>query len=305
MAAETSILLSSFNGAAYLREQLDSLLNQSYQNTRIQVRDDGSSDATPALLRKYAAQIGAIDVFFGQHLGIVSSFFWLLERTPATSEYVAFCDQDDVWYLDKIERAVAHLAQLDPDFPALYCSRLEYVDATLRHIGFSRLPARGLSFAGALAENAATGCTIVMNRAARELITGSLPKSCIMHDWWCYLVVAAFGQLVYDESPGLKYRLHGANDTGAAVSLRDDLTRRARRFWSHRKAAFRIHAQAQEFAARFGERLVADKRCLLEGFLSSKDSLASRVRYALNPGVSRQLSADDLLLRALIMMGWY
>ena len=305
MAAEVSVILSSFNGVAYLREQLDSLLGQTYGNLRIQIRDDGSSDQTPGILRDYAARYPNISVSTGDRLGIAASFFRLLGEAPDSSGFFAFCDQDDVWYADKIERAVRQLSAVEQGTPALYCSRLEYVDRELRHLKFSRIPARGLSFASALVENSATGCTVVMNRAARDLIVASLPARCIMHDWWCYLVVAAFGTVIYDEAASLKYRLHAANDTGAAVSFSEDWARRVRRFWSDRKGAFRIHAQAQAFAALFGERLAADKRFLLERFLASKSSLSRRLAYALRPAVYRQSRTDQMILRALVLLGWY
>jgi glycosyltransferase involved in cell wall biosynthesis len=305
MVAEVSVILSSFNGARYLREQLDSLLGQSYPNLLIQVRDDGSSDGTRAILQDYAAQHANIRVDFGERLGIASSFFQLLEHAADGSEYFAFCDQDDVWYPDKIERAVSRLSALKPGIPALYCSRLEYVDADLNHLRFSRIPGRGLSFGSALVENSATGCTVVMNRAARDLIVRAPPGHCIMHDWWCYLVVAAFGVVIYDESPGLKYRLHAGNDTGAAVSFVDDFARRARRFWTNRHDSFRIHAQARAFAQLYADRLATDKRRLLDRFLASKRSGVDRIRFALSPGLHRQTRLDDAILRVLIVLGWY
>jgi glycosyltransferase involved in cell wall biosynthesis len=305
MVAEVSIVLSSFNGARYLREQMDSLLGQTYSNILIQVRDDGSSDKTAAILREYSLRHPNVQVTLGERLGVARSFFQLLKEAGGASEYFAFCDQDDVWYPKKTERAISRLSTVEPDMPALYCSRLEYVDSSLNHLGFSRIPTRGLSFGAAFVENSATGCTVVMNRAARDLVVRGLPEQCIMHDWWCYLVVAAFGVVIFDEAPGLKYRLHAANDTGAAVSPGGDLARRARRFWRERRNAFRIHAQAQEFAVRYASGLANDKRDLLDRFLASNNSLAARIRYALKPGVHRQSRVDDLMLRALIVLGWY
>ncbi len=305
MVPEVSVVLSSYNGAAYLPEQLESLVGQSYPNLAIHVRDDGSSDGTRQLLTSYAASYPHIHLTFGARLGIVGSFFCLLQHCGKDSQYFAFCDQDDVWYPDKIERAISRLSPVDPKIPALYCSRLEYVDRDLAHLKYSTIPARGLSFESALAENSATGCTVVLNRVARDMIVRQLPEKCIMHDWWCYLVVAAFGVVIFDESPGLKYRLHAGNDTGAAVSASGDFARRARRFWTDRRNAFTIHAQAQEFAALYAERLADDKRRLLDRFLASKCSQAARIRYALNPGVHRQSRLDDSILRALIALGWY
>lgn len=305
MVPEVSVVLSSFNGARYLPEQLDSLVGQSYPNLVVQVRDDGSSDETGRVLERYAAKYPNIRVSFGQRLGIAGSFFHLLKHSGETSAYFAFCDQDDVWYLDKIERAVSRLSALDPGTPALYCSRLEYVNQELAHLKYSRIPERGLSFKNALVENIATGCSVVLNRAARDMIVKRLPLKCIMHDWWCYLVVSAFGDVIYDESAGVKYRLHGANDTGAAVSLREDFMRRMQRFLRGRDSAFRIHAQAEGFAAIYREALADEKLEALERFLGSKRSVLARTLFALNPSVYRQSRLDDVLLRILIVANWY
>lgn len=305
MVPEVSVLLSAFNGSAYLSEQLDSLVCQTYRQLTIHVRDDGSTDGTGPILERYAAKYPNIHLHSGERLGISASFFCLLQGSGEDSEYFAFCDQDDVWYADKIERAVSKLSAVQPGVPALYTSELEFVNEELAHLGYSRLPRRELLFQNALVENCATGCTVVLNRAARDMIVNRLPGNHVMHDWWCYLVVAAFGVVIYDGSATLKYRLHGGNDTGAAVSFSDNMARRARRFWANRCDAFRIHAQAQEFASIYADRLSHDRRQRLARFLASKRSLTARIRYALNPGVYRQSRLDNVLLRALIVLGWY
>src|SRR3954471_12353867 len=101
-----AILLSSYNGERFLGEQLDSLLGQTHRNLRILVRDDGSTDGTAALLRRYAERHPSIEVTFGANLRHIASFFWLLDHAPAEAAYIAFCDQDDVWEADKIARGV-------------------------------------------------------------------------------------------------------------------------------------------------------------------------------------------------------
>jgi len=305
MVPEVSLVLSSFNGARYLSEQLDSLLAQKYPNLLINVRDDGSSDDTRSILKSYEAKHPNIHVSFGEWLGIANSFFHLLQNNGDASQYFAFCDQDDVWCPDKIERAVEKLSEMGPGVPALYCSRLEYVSQDLSHLKYSRSPGRELAFQGALVENSATGCSIMLNRVARDMIVDSLPRQCIMHDWWCYLVISAFGEVIYDDYPTVKYRLHTSNDTGAAVSFGEEIIRRVGRFLRNRHDAFRIHVQAQEFASIFGERLPEDKQVVLARFLVSKTSFIERIRFALDPGVYRQTRLDDLILRALIVLGWY
>ena len=305
MVQRVSILVSTFNGAKYLSEQLDSLVAQTYKNKKIRVRDDGSTDESRQILAKYAEQYSCFRVEFGNYLGISQSFFSLLSLADKGSRYFAFCDQDDVWHADKIERAVTRLSGISSDTPAIYCSRLRYVGKDLSTLGESGMPRRGASFQNALVENVAIGCTMVMNRAARDLIAKSLPAQCVWHDWWCYLVVSAFGIVVYDEYPTIKYRLHGENNTGAAVSLWGQFRRRIRRFALKGREAFSIHAQAVEFAALFAGRLPASKLEILNRLVESKRSVFKRVGYALNPGVYRQSRLDGFLLRVFVILDRY
>ena len=305
MDPQVCILLSSFNGAEYLAEQLDSLVNQTYSNIAISVRDDGSVDNTRKILEEYTKRYPRIKVEYGRNIGISRSFLMLLSQADRRCQYFAFCDQDDVWYLDKIQRAVSRLASIGPDKAALYCSRLEYVGRDLAHLKYSRLLRRDLSFQNALVENVATGCTVLMNRRARDLVVSRLPDQCVMHDWWCYLVVSAFGEVVYDDRPAIKYRLHGENDTGAALSFIGDIGRRVGRFARRGFSAFCIHSQAIEFKRIHGRQLPADKRAILDRFIDSKRSTVRRFRFAFNPGLYRQSTLDNVFFRMLLVLGWY
>src|SRR5690242_5828721 len=134
MAGESVvILLSSYNGERFLREQLDSLLQQTHGNTRILVRDDGSTDGTRAILDAYAGRHGNIQGAYGDNLGHVRSFFWLLDHAPADAAYLCFSDQDDVWEADKVARGVRALDGIDQ--PAMVFTNVHIVDASLRPLG--------------------------------------------------------------------------------------------------------------------------------------------------------------------------
>ena len=130
---KVQILMSTYNGKKYLKEQMDSLLSQTYKNIEILVRDDGSSDGTGEILETYQKQHSNVRVYLQENIGLVDSFFWLLEQSDAG--YVAFCDQDDIWKPEKIERAVEKLEQVKG--PALYCGNKMLVDADLKELGLS------------------------------------------------------------------------------------------------------------------------------------------------------------------------
>ena len=299
------VLLSTYNGEGYLEEQLNSLLEQGLPHEiRVWVRDDGSSDGTLGILRRFESEYaGKFHVDAGHNLGVVRSFFHLLEETPEEG-YFAFCDQDDIWNRDKLARAITKLETVPEDEPAMYCSRTELIDKAGRHLGYwPPIPRREPAFENALIENIAVGCTIVLNGAAKRLISGALPDPdrVIMHDWWAYLCVSAFGQVIYDPQPSIRYRQHGSNAVGG--------TNRFIRKWRMKYANFRrnrrkfkLRAQAAEFDRLFGAKLPAGYRRVLNDFLEPRASLASRIRYAFSTKLYRQTPLDNLLFRILYVL---
>lgn len=221
--AEVSILLATYNGAAYLPEQLESIAAQRGDIAwTLLWRDDGSSDGTPALLDAFGQRGGAVRRVTepAGRAGAARSFLALLAAAPESDGY-AFCDQDDVWLPDKLERAMRALSAAPAGRPAIYCGRQRLVDAALRPIGFSPLPRRPLGFSNALVQNVVTGCTAVLNPAARRLLLAApaIPAGS-MHDWWCYLLVTgAGGMVIFDPEPAMLYRQHGANVVGSQGSV--------------------------------------------------------------------------------------
>jgi glycosyltransferase involved in cell wall biosynthesis len=221
---ETYILLATYNGEAFLPAQLDSLLGQEDATWRLLWRDDGSTDATVAQMAAFSQRAGPgrvrrLEEPSGR-LGVLRTFMALLAAAPMDATYVAFCDQDDVWLPGKLARARKVLAKLPSTRPALYCARQQLVDAALQPIGLSPLPSRPPSFGNALAQNIATGCTVVMNAAARRAVLAAPPPPVgTVHDWWCYLIVSGVGgEVIFDPEPQILYRQHGRNVIGAPAS---------------------------------------------------------------------------------------
>jgi glycosyltransferase involved in cell wall biosynthesis len=215
------ILLSVYNGATYLEALLQSLARQTHADWILLWRDDGSRDKGRAILHRFAGLLApgrCREITQGKkRLGVAKSFGLLLEHVPA-GHAVAFCDQDDVWFPDKLERGLAALsARCTGHVPALYCSRQTLTDADLQPIGVSPMLPHDLTFPMALTQNIATGCTVVLSPAAVTLVRAAMPPPPdTLHDWWSYLLVsAAGGVVVADNEPSLYYRQHQSNAVGA------------------------------------------------------------------------------------------
>lgn len=296
------VVLSTYDGAAWLDAQIASILGQTHGTLRLSVRDDGSSDGTQTLLAEWAERDRRI-VWRqgGRNLGPSGSFFRLLDGVGEDAVFAAFADQDDVWEADKLARAVDALSSLPAGLPGLYCARVVIVDEELRRRGLSPLPGRGPSLANALIENIAIGCTSVLNRAALELLRAEWPNPPAKHDWWCYQVVSALGQVLYDPRPALKYRQHGGNATGAGYTPIDRFLGKVRRQLDGEQSALRRH-QAGELRRLFGNRLSALDRALVADFLDSAQGFPDRLRYALCGGVRRQHWLDNLAYRLLYVL---
>ena len=133
---EICVLLSTYNGEKYLREQLDSLVCQENVELKILIRDDGSKDSTLQILKEYSKKDARITYFVGNNVGPAQSFFDLIIKSP-DADYYAFCDQDDVWDKDKLEIAVGFLEKEDNSKPNMYYSNLRIVDQNLRYYRLS------------------------------------------------------------------------------------------------------------------------------------------------------------------------
>lgn len=209
-----SILMATYNGAPYLREQLDSILTQSHQNWSLWVSDDGSSDATWQILEDFQ-QSCAQDVHLikGPQKGGTANFLSLLCNVECPIGMVALCDQDDVWFEFKLERAISQLSKANV---GLYCGRSEIGFDPVAPTTLSPVHNREPSFCNALIQTIGGGNTMVMTSAAFEIVKQMGWKNVpAFHDWWIYLVISgAGGQVIYDETPVLFYRQHHDNQLG-------------------------------------------------------------------------------------------
>lgn len=219
-----AILLTTFNSEKHLRPQLDSLFAQSWQDFKIYVHDDGSDDNTLQILTEYQLKYPQLILLHDRQAGrkAKGSFMWLLENTRA--DYYMFCDHDDVWLSDKIEKTYTKMRaceQARPGKAVVINTDLKVVDEQLNEISpsfwaYNKIrPALLKSFEYLTVCNAFTGCTMMINQAAKELAL-PISEKALMHDKWIALKVAAAGGILESiHEATVLYRQHGNNQIGA------------------------------------------------------------------------------------------
>ncbi len=220
------ILLAVYNGERFLKEQIDSILKQTYKDWKLLIYDDASLDDSLKIIKSYGVlhkdKIRYISS--KKNCGSASSAFSkLMELSKA--EYVCFCDQDDVWDKDKLKvsmNAMKDLESKNKEIPILIHTDLFVVDEKLNIINRSMFKAQHFKLKEKkinrlMVQNNITGCTMLINRRLIS-VCGRIPKKAIMHDWWLGLVAAAFGKIKLLKVQTVYYRQHENNVVGAKMS---------------------------------------------------------------------------------------
>ena len=303
---KVAVLISTYNGALYLESQLNSVLAQHGMfEISVFIRDDGSNDDTRIILNEYCADHSNVSFVFGDNLGVVGSFLWLVENAEK-HDYYAFCDQDDIWHPLKIQAALFTMSKGEPVRPSVYCSSYDYVDKDLKLIG------RGSSLSNfklnnLLIENCAPGCTVVFNHAlmlqCRTLPLSEIHDEIIMHDWFIVLIGSLIGDIYYDFNSYLSYRQHESNVVGANYGLINSFINKAKRILSN-KDKCKFKSQAKVLLCNFKASIKDEDIELLTGLINDK-SIFTRIGYLYNLRLHRNKIIDNLAFKLLFIFGYY
>lgn len=299
------ILLSSYNGEKYLREQLDSLISQSvFDRIKVFIRDDGSSDGTRDILLEYKKKYG-FEVMFGDNVGCNKSVLCLLKNCDKSCDYYALCDQDDVWFNDKIERAVRMLdSHFSEDKPVLYASRSTVTDEKLRPVGMSLMPSRGLAFYNAAIQNVCPGHTQVFNNCMMRLLGEQTDSDNIfVIDYWIYQVASSMGTVLFDEKAAIYHRQHGDNAVGYSTNFFLNTLKRLRRLSFKKKDP--SAAQLALFLKTFDSRIPSEYSKEIKRFFSSQKNICAKLKYACTTKFFRQSRLDTAAFKVLYLLGKY
>lgn len=290
------VLLSTYNGEKYLKEQLESIYNQTYSNIEILVRDDGSEDATLDILKDYQKK-GRIRILEGENLGFVGSFMELLKQSQ-DAPYYSFADQDDIWEKDKIKRAITILEKEEDkeDKLLMYYSNYDFYNQDMEKIGPPPLR-NNISFLDSLLECANLGMTTIINKQAKDKVIQKIPmQNCLGHDWWIYMVCSAFGKVIYDDKSMVKHRVHNSNTSKCGESIKEKYKRRFQTLFgdNHFK---KLKQQIQEFGECFYSQLDKKNQETMDMFLTSPKSFRIQMKKIFYPNKMMSLIKEEMILR--------
>lgn len=215
---DVTILLSTYNGEAYLTQQLDSLLQQTYKNWQLIIRDDGSDDNTINIITQYQQKDSRIQFIPDNagKLGAFNSFDYLIKHHSG-DQYTMFCDQDDIWLPDKIANAVEQAKLHEQSKPFLVHCEVKMVDEQLKLLNpkFINLPNKTIDYFKILVfGNFIPGCSLLVNHCLIEKYL-AIPKPCLSYDHWLLLNAAIVGEIMFEKRPGILYRRHQSTVTQA------------------------------------------------------------------------------------------
>lgn len=280
------ILLASYNGEAYIREQIDSILAQSDDRWHLTVSDDGSKDRTPEILDEYVRCYPEkiTRVYSGKRFGNARDhFFWLISQCCA--DYMFTCDQDDVWHYEKVKKQMDALEAAEKKYgeemPLLVFSDQTPTDGELNPLAPSLMRYQNqyfdhFDYRSILMQNVVTGGAMCFNRALADLAMQCAdPKQTIMHDWWMAAVAARFGKIIYiDEALG-DYRQHGTNSVGAKdVRSMSHVLNKLSHIDAIRKTTAEKKVQARIFADTYASNLSMVDEAFLIPFVKERSGPA-------------------------------
>ncbi|RRC95003.1 glycosyltransferase family 2 protein [Schaalia canis] len=300
------VLMATFNGAQWLREQIDSILNQVGVEVRIIISDDGSTDGTVRIIDDYCqrdARVHSLPRREGE-AGVASNFLHLfLHCEPQDGEFIAFSDQDDVWHRDKLCRQIALLNNKKAD--AVSSNVVSFDSNGHRSVILKSQPQRPWDY---VFEAGGPGSTYIfapaLSAQLRSLVASLGYEGVGVHDWYLYALARARGaHWIIDEVPTVEYRQHADNVIGANRGWGAFRERLRDLRSGHYRGQFLIMARAAYAAGRPVHDSEWDKnmRALIHDLEST--SLRSRWSLAMRWRDLRRRPSQALQLVVLALLG--
>lgn len=290
-----AVLLSSYNGDAFIEKQIESIKEQRYPNVTLYIRDDGSDEPFINQIKSLQEKYG-FELFLGENIGFLRSFFWLLGHV-SDADYYAFSDQDDIWLADKLADAVGWLEQNAEDIPLLYHGAYEIQDTEGRKKETVIYSDRGYDFRRSITENHYSGFAMVINRRMREMILKADTSRIVYHDWWAANIALGLGKAHFSSKTCAIHRAHDNNVT------RITLGRRFAWFFTSLREESEIRCRMMEFKRLFYTQLSAKNQRYLDWFTNEHYHLLHAVRKCFYPKRWRPVLSSEISMRLLMLLG--
>lgn len=297
------VMMSAYNGQKYIKEQIDSIMNQKVDaELKLIVRDDGSSDNTCSEIEKLKLDYpGRIELIKGENKGYNGSFFELI-NTAKDYDFYSFSDQDDVWIENKLQTAISMLTNENMSAPLLYASTSFLVEDDLVPYGTTRKKEREFSIYNTIIQNICPGHTQVMNTELLTLLKEKIDtKRVYVYDSWICNMAMLYGKIVFDNESHTYYRQHRANQLGYGKGRIGQLLTSIKHGDSGDGVKYR--GQIKYFLEKNEKALI--KQGLhkeINKFISSK-SILQKIRYSFTGKLYRQKKIETIVFYLAVILG--
>lgn len=269
------ILMATYNGEKYLAEQLDSIINQTYHNWNLLIRDDNSTDRTLEIIQDYQKKDNRIKLLKDNkgNLGIVKNFEELLKNSE--SEFIMFSDQDDIWIENKLDMYLKMIEKIKNKGFMIHSDAILF-DKNKSNIlkdTFISKKAINKGLENVFFNYFVQGATILISKEIKNFIL-PFPKEVYLHDRYIHLISELFFERIFVNEALIYYRQHGDNQIGARNTIRELLSKRY--FDERDRQLIKI------IYNKYGSLLTDDKKKLIEEYFKITDIKKNRFNRFLN-----------------------
>lgn len=294
--------MSTFNGENFLKEQIESILKQDAVDVKLLVRDDGSNDNTPIILKRFSKNKN-IEFYEGQNLGYSKSFLNLIDNSDETADYYAFSDQDDFWLSNKLIKGINELKEYDNSKPLLYVSSLTRVNKKLEFLSIQEFKNLKISLGAEFTRHRLAGCTFIFNKALVDLlkIGNKIDKLNCSHDKLAtILCLACDGKVIFDKNSYILFRRHGNNTSSDSMSIYKKIYLDVRKFIDKPNASSNLAKIIIEY---FRESLTSSSYQILYEIGHYQDNLKNKLKLIANKNIDCGFWYYNLFIKSMIIIG--
>ncbi len=299
MYVMVNVLISTYNGEKFIEEQLNSINRQSFQNFHVYIRDDGSQDHTVEIIRRWIKNTeneNRYTLLVEKNLGFCGSFFELL-KLAETGDFWAFCDQDDIWYEKKLERAIEIIQPTDNNVPIAYHANFKLVNKDGKKIGYYHANKNKYSFRKSITSSICYGFAMVINRQMRDEVLKSNWHQIQSHDWYISMIAMGFGKLLFDDQEVAEHRMHESNNSPST------LLQKIKKGVGMISNTSIYTKNSREYYRSYKDQLSKENQIILGRFLNKRYSFIQSIYKACYPGRWNDKVSVEIMLRVLMLIG--